>query len=188
MDLLDGLGLTGRFGDCSERRQVPRSLRPSFPVTTQRPLAMSRHPSREESLFADALAQPPADRGAFLAKACGANVDLLAHLVALVAAHEEPGSVLEPLSIERINVSAEEKPGDAIGRFKLLQKIGEGGCGVVWMAEQEEPCCVAISIVSRRIGHGGTTRRMGSRWTSSGICETSRWSGVRRAQHICGRN
>ena len=45
---------------------------------------MSRHPSREESLFADALAQPPADRGAFLAKACGANVDLLAHLVALL--------------------------------------------------------------------------------------------------------
>src|ERR1017187_4298368 len=32
-----------------------------------------------------------------------------------------------------------EKPGDKIGRYKLLQQIGEGGCGVVYMAEQEEP-------------------------------------------------
>ena len=55
---------------------------------------MSRTSSREEALFADALVQPPAERSAFLAKACGANVELLAHLVALVAAREMPDSLL----------------------------------------------------------------------------------------------
>jgi len=51
---------------------------------------------REEALFADALALPLAQRGAFLAQACGANIDLLAHLVALVAAHESPESLQAP--------------------------------------------------------------------------------------------
>ena len=36
-------------------------------------------------------------------------------------------------------VEAEEKLGDKVRRYKLLQKIGEGRCGAVWMAEQEEP-------------------------------------------------
>src|SRR5262245_34287866 len=49
---------------------------------------MSRMSSREEALFADALAQPPAERAAFLAKACGADVNLLSHLAALIVAHE----------------------------------------------------------------------------------------------------
>ena len=35
--------------------------------------------------------------------------------------------------------SVTEKPGSKIGRYKLLQKIGDGGCGIVYMAEQEEP-------------------------------------------------
>jgi len=45
---------------------------------------------------------------------------------------------------------AGEKPGDRIGRYKLLQQIGEGGCGVVFMAEQEEPVrrpCRAIKVI-----------------------------------------
>ena len=51
---------------------------------------MSGIPSQEEALFADAIAQPPADRGPYLAKACGANVELLARMAGLVAAHDGP--------------------------------------------------------------------------------------------------
>jgi hypothetical protein len=106
---------------------------------------MSRISSREEALFADALALPPAERGSFLAKACGADVDQLAHLVALVAAHEGPETLLNGSHLRQgfggqaapsREVMPDEKPGDVIGlpavasakvgHYKLLQKIGEG--------------------------------------------------------------
>ena len=123
---------------------------------------MNAQSSHDEQLFADALALPPAERGAFLAKACGANIDQLAHLVALVAAHEGPESLMVPRGALRPVVSphvstigfatAEENPGDAIGRYKLLQKIGEGGCGVVWMAEQEEPVRRRVALKVIKLG------------------------------------
>jgi serine/threonine protein kinase/tetratricopeptide (TPR) repeat protein len=116
---------------------------------------MSSIPSREEALFADALAQPTAERGAFLAKACGANLDLLAHLVALLAAHDS-GESLVPLLAqragERSSPPSEDFPGARIGHYKLLQKIGEGGCGVVWMAEQEEPVRRRVALKVIKLG------------------------------------
>jgi hypothetical protein len=113
---------------------------------------MSRISSREESLFAGALALPPAERGTFLAQACGANVDLLAHLVALVAAHEGPESLMAGAPVPRAPARADESVGDSIGRYKLLQKIGEGGCGVVWMAEQEEPVRRRVALKVIKLG------------------------------------
>ena len=50
----------------------------------------------------------------------------------------------------RIASSPLEKPGDRIGRYKLLERVGEGGCGVVYVAEQTEPVRrrVALKAVS----------------------------------------
>src|ERR1051325_4471154 len=45
-----------------------------------------------------------------------------------------------------------EKPGDRIGRYKLLQKIGEGGMGVVYMAEQEEPIRRRVALKIIKLG------------------------------------
>src|SRR6266403_509249 len=45
-----------------------------------------------------------------------------------------------------------EQPGDRIGRYKLLQKIGEGGCGVVYMAEQEEPVRRRVALKVIKLG------------------------------------
>ena len=45
-----------------------------------------------------------------------------------------------------------EKPGDKIGRYKLLQQIGEGGCGVVYMAEQEEPVHRRVALKVIKLG------------------------------------
>jgi WD40 repeat protein/serine/threonine protein kinase/tetratricopeptide (TPR) repeat protein len=55
----------------------------------------------------------------------------------------------DPAETVLVSGIVEEKPGSRIGRYKLLQKIGEGGCGVVYMAEQEEPVRrrVALKVI-----------------------------------------
>ena len=45
-----------------------------------------------------------------------------------------------------------EKPGDRIGRYKLLEQIGEGGCGVVYMADQEEPVRRRVALKVIKLG------------------------------------
>jgi len=52
----------------------------------------------------------------------------------------------------RIEVDSEEPPGTVIGRYKLLQKIGEGGMGVVYMAEQEEPVRRRVALKIIKLG------------------------------------
>jgi formylglycine-generating enzyme required for sulfatase activity/tRNA A-37 threonylcarbamoyl transferase component Bud32/cephalosporin-C deacetylase-like acetyl esterase len=103
-------------------------------------------------MFSEALALPPAERAIFLAKACGTDVALLAELVALLAAHEEPESLTSAHLLTRPALVPEEQPSDWIGRYRLLQKIGEGGCGVVWMAEQEEPVRRRVALKVIKLG------------------------------------
>ena len=102
-------------------------------------------------LFTEAVQLPADKRSAFLEAACGGNVELRASIEALLKAHEESGEFLEqaPAEVKTPNLTPGEKVGDRIGRYKLLQQIGEGGCGVVFMAEQEEPVRrkVAVKIV-----------------------------------------
>ena len=112
---------------------------------------MSRIPKREQALFADALERPTEERGAFLANACGADARLLARMLALLAAHDEPERILAAVPASLLSVP-EEKPGDVIARYKLLQKIGEGGCGVVWMAGQEEPVRRRVALKVIKLG------------------------------------
>ena len=49
-------------------------------------------------------------------------------------------------------VPPEEKPGDRIGHYKLLQQLGEGGCGLVYMAEQEEPVRRRVALKVIKLG------------------------------------
>src|SRR5438552_4576958 len=51
-----------------------------------------------------------------------------------------------------LSIPLTEKPGDRIGRYKLLQQIGEGGCGVVYMAEQEEPVRRRVALKVIKLG------------------------------------
>src|SRR5229473_3374638 len=54
--------------------------------------------------------------------------------------------------VARRLASVSEQPGDRIGRYKLLQKIGEGGCGVVYLAEQEEPIRRQVALKVIKLG------------------------------------
>src|SRR5215471_17456414 len=111
---------------------------------------MNPNQGREETLFETAREITSAEeRAAYLARACGQDAGLRERIEAMlrddVAAREffetaRPESGAPPAAgpTLRIDLPAEQ-PGTAIGRYKLREKIGEGGCGVVYVAEQEEP-------------------------------------------------
>ena len=110
--------------------------------------------SREKALFEQALdAGSSAERLAFLQGACGGDAALLARVQALLQAHEAaegflPEQPAGPASL----VPVTEKPGDRIGRYKLRERIGEGGCGVVYVAEQEEPVRRKVALKVIKLG------------------------------------
>jgi eukaryotic-like serine/threonine-protein kinase len=106
---------------------------------------------RANELFLRAVEiDEPNQRSAFLEAECGGDASLLALLKTMLAAHDANGSFLEaPAAAVTIDRPIAERPGSIIGPYKLLQQIGEGGFGVVFMAEQEKPVrrTVALKII-----------------------------------------
>src|SRR5258706_13516428 len=101
-------------------------------------------------VFNEAKAQAAGpERERFVAKACRDEPGLKEQVLALLQAHDGAGDFLQHAQLASPASLLTEKPGDRIGRYKLLQQIGEGGCGVVYMAEQEEPVRrrVALKVI-----------------------------------------
>jgi len=123
-----------------------------------------------QAIFESALSHLPDERDPFLEKECGSDLALLADVRALLVAHEHAGGFMaddEPLSPELEAELARLKPeeeGERIGRYKLLQEIGEGGFGTVWMAEQMEP--VVRRVALKIIKMGMDTREVIARFES----------------------
>jgi eukaryotic-like serine/threonine-protein kinase len=107
---------------------------------------------RLEEIFSAARDLPAQARTAFLRRACGGDAALRQQADSLLAAHEQAGQFLQPTVALSAPSALAGKSGDRIGRYKLLEQIGEGGFGVVWMAEQEEPVRRRVALKIIKLG------------------------------------
>ncbi len=124
---------------------------------------------REEALFCEALNVAPAERKAFLSRACGEDFELRVAVEEMLAAQGEverffieSSPALKPevdgvllMAMEGLAqdvAPVDEQLGVWIGPYKLLEKIGEGGCGVVYMAAQEKPMRRKVALKIIKLG------------------------------------
>ncbi len=132
----------------------------------------------EETIFARAIEKPDqAERSAFLDEACGDDADLRLRVETLLKAHDDSGFLQHPIE-STLGATVDQGPADPtvdlpsqktteglgtmIGPYKLLQQIGEGGMGTVFMAEQEKP--VRRKVALKIIKHGMDTAQVVARF------------------------
>ena len=125
--------------------------------------AMNPDPQSEAALFQAAAQLTGAARATFLDGACHGNPALRHRLDALLAANDSKDSFLEPEAPQpsrepirtmklEIADTPDETVGQKIGRYKILEKVGEGGCGVVYVAEQTEPVRRRVALKVIKLG------------------------------------
>ena len=122
--------------------------------------------SAEDDLFHAALRiDGPAERAAYLLAACEADEALRARLGSLLAAHDETGNPLDRpppgLTIATDPGAREHSAGEKVGPYTLLQKLGEGGMGTVWEADQHGPIRrrVALKLIKPGMDSAQVLRR-----------------------------
>jgi serine/threonine protein kinase/WD40 repeat protein len=104
---------------------------------------------RDDDLFADALDMPAAERAGFLAQACRDDPAQRARIEELLRGHAfAPVYLNAPVA----PLAPDEQAGDKIAGYVLAEKIGEGGCGVVWHAEQQRPVQRAVALKIIKLG------------------------------------
>src|SRR5215510_13149265 len=121
----------------------------------------------ERSLFLAVLEiDDPAERSAYLERACAGDTALRGQVEQLLKAHQEPGSFMQhPAPCVSTTVDDPppgERVGAVIGSYKLLEKIGEGGFGIVFMAEQQQP--VRRKVALKVLKPGMDTRQVVARF------------------------
>ena len=127
---------------------------------------MTMEPHRIRDLFVAAIGTvDPAQWDDFLEDVSDGDENLVREVRLLLAAHRDAGSFLE-VAASTLTVALEsphiEAPGTVIGPYKLLESIGEGGMGVVYLADQRQPVRrnVALNYQAR---HGHEAGHRGSR-------------------------
>jgi eukaryotic-like serine/threonine-protein kinase len=124
---------------------------------------------RVQAIFLAAVEQ--ADRTSILDRECGDDLELRQRVEALLKANDEPASYLDQTPVALANPTGTidfapitEKPGSMIGPYKLKEQIGEGGFGLVFVAEQQEP--VKRKVAIKLIKPGMDTREVMARFTA----------------------
>ena len=116
---------------------------------------MSKKQIDIESILIEALRRNNAeDRVAYLEATCGINTELRGEMDSLLHAYEDEKSLLEAPSdlLQEPVAPIAEAPGTVIDKYKLLEKIGEGGMAVVHMAEQEKPIRRKVALKIIKLG------------------------------------
>src|SRR5262245_24931944 len=114
---------------------------------------MNAESDQLRELFLAALKVPAGERDSYLGAACADHAELRERVKLLIQAHEELGTMApSPESEPRPTVDrppTAEQAGTVIGPYKLLEQIGEGGMGTVWMVQQTEPVkrVVALKLI-----------------------------------------
>src|SRR5215831_3548971 len=133
---------------------------------------MNADPNPAKAIFLEAVERHAPDQWpAFLDRACAGQPDLRGRVEALLEAHREVGTAehrepaegADPGPVATVDVPpVRERPGDVIGPYKLLEQIGEGGFGVVFLAEQTAP--VRRKVALKVLKAGMDTRQVVARF------------------------
>src|SRR5262249_22000012 len=130
---------------------------------------MTRDDPSFDTIFCGAIEiASGAERAAYIARACGMDEDLRRRVERLLDAHFQAGSFLEsPPTAVTLSVDSArptEGSGTVIGPYKLLQPIGEGGMGTVYMAEQSQPVrrLVALKLIKAGMDSRQVLARFGA--------------------------
>ncbi|MCI0681651.1 MAG: serine/threonine protein kinase, partial [Gemmataceae bacterium] len=121
---------------------------------------------KTRELFLHAVGKlPPEQWDGYVADACAGDAELEQQVRRFLQVHRDAGSFLETPALAQcatVDEPSPERPGTVIGPYKLLQQIGEGGMGIVWMAEQSEP--VKRKVALKLIKPGMDSRQVIARF------------------------
>src|SRR5205823_2643315 len=112
-----------------------------------------------KQIFAQAIEVPPEQRAAFLEQQCAGDAQVRAAVEELIEAHEHAGGFLAGPTIDSSHDTSTtgDAPGPSvppqrIGAYRLIEPIGEGGFGTVYLAEQEHPVRRHVALKVIKLG------------------------------------
>jgi WD40 repeat protein/serine/threonine protein kinase/Tfp pilus assembly protein PilF len=126
---------------------------------------MNATTKRAKEIFLEAVKIAPDRWDAYLVQACAGDEDLRGLVSDLLGAHKDAGSFLgspAPALAPTVEGPVSERPGSVVGLYKLMEQIGEGGMGLVFVAEQQQP--VRRKVALKVIKPGMDTRQVVARF------------------------